>query len=128
MNPDALILRVNVARAEAGEGFDAAYAANLSADAVPRLLSSLDRLDVAERCRAAEILLSRWDHAHEHDWRSWNAARLRADREVKRWRPTLEALNCPKPQEEVVGPGVTERGDRNGPGSPPRSPRVHPPG
>lgn len=128
MNPDALIVRVNVARAQAGEGFDAAYAAQLSADAVPRLLSSLDRLSAAERCRTAETLLTRWDHDHEHDWRSWNAARVRADREVKRWRPTLEAFSCPEPPAEVAPSTPTEPSDQSASESPRRSPRAHPPG
>ncbi len=118
---------MNVARAHAGESFDAAYAAHLSADAVPRLLSSLDRLDAEERCRAAEILLTRWDHHHEHDWRSWNAARVRADREVKRLRPTLEAFSCPKPPQEVAGSPPTESSDQSASESPRRSPPAHPP-
>lgn len=37
LNPDALIARTNLARARAGRIFDARYASNLSADAVPEL-------------------------------------------------------------------------------------------
>ncbi|MDZ7631180.1 MAG: DUF4153 domain-containing protein [Gemmatimonadaceae bacterium] len=38
INPEALVVRVNVARATAGASFDAAYHAHLSADALPLLL------------------------------------------------------------------------------------------
>jgi hypothetical protein len=53
VNPDRLIARVNVEHAIAGRDFDAAYAASLSADAVPELISSLPRLNHSQRCALA---------------------------------------------------------------------------
>ena len=46
-NPEAIVVRVNVARATAGETFDAKYHARLSADALPLLLKNTDRLTAA---------------------------------------------------------------------------------
>src|SRR3712207_7202521 len=45
VNPDDLIVRTNLSHAEIwGRGFDAAYVAGLSADAVPALAASLPAL------------------------------------------------------------------------------------
>jgi len=49
VNPEALVVRHNVAHAEHGAGFDAGYATRLSADAVPALVAALPRLDEATR-------------------------------------------------------------------------------
>lgn len=79
-NPDALITRVNLARASStGPAFDAAYAAGaLSADAVPALLDALPRLPSGTREEVAKHLSSRWGRASTRDWRSWNWAAARA--------------------------------------------------
>src|SRR5207302_4387288 len=44
VNPDALIVRTNLARPPAERPFDGWYAASLSADAVPLLLDALPRV------------------------------------------------------------------------------------
>lgn len=101
LNPDALIVRVNASRAHwstvgsapaerpaGGVGFDAGYAASLSADAVPALVSVLPRLAPLERCAVAEHLLARWLGA-ESDWRTWNWSRWRAIRLVQDREPAL---------------------------------------
>ena len=41
VNPDAMVVRVNLARAESGQELDVAYLATLSADAAPALASFL---------------------------------------------------------------------------------------
>lgn len=106
LNPDALIVRVNTARAAAGGSLDAAYVGHLSADAVPELLASLDRLDADEGCVVASFLLWRWGDDERGDWRSWNAARSRAHRDVQERRAELQRLSCPtgeaKPAEATV--------------------------
>lgn len=94
LNPDGLIVRVNASRAAAGEGFDEVYLGSLSADAVPSLLTALPSLDANDRCVTAGLLLQLWGHDAGDDWRSWNAARVRARREVQRQRPWLEATAC----------------------------------
>jgi hypothetical protein len=76
-SPDALIVRVNAARAESAVRFDAVYAASLSGDAVPALLRRLDALPADARCHVARTLLRDWSGAGE-DWRAWSLGRSRA--------------------------------------------------
>lgn len=73
-NPDALIVRVNAARADSAVRFDVGYASGLSGDAVPALLATLPRLDEAARCQGATLLLRSWTGG-EGDWRSWSWGR-----------------------------------------------------
>lgn len=77
INPDALIGRTNVARLHAGEEFDAAYLASLSADAVPSLLASLPEMSEADRSVVQSELDGRWS-SPEADWRTYNVSRSRA--------------------------------------------------
>jgi hypothetical protein len=79
LNPDALITRVDAARAATGAPFDAAYVAGeLSADAVPALLHAWPRLHPVERRTVAARLLARWGDPAPRDWRSWNWSESRA--------------------------------------------------
>jgi uncharacterized protein DUF4153 len=61
VNPDAIMARTNVARAVAGRSFDAAYAARLSADALPTLLGLLPALPPANGCEVSAALRARWN-------------------------------------------------------------------
>lgn len=77
VNPDSLIVRTNAARNQ----FDAAYAASLSADAVPALAAALPGLPPAAQAQVrAKLLL--WSHGIG-DWRSWNWGRMTARRAVQ---------------------------------------------
>jgi hypothetical protein len=67
VNPDALIVRANVARMQAGERFDAPYLASLSADAVPPLLSSLPAMNAEDRETVVTQLLHRWRSPEDPD-------------------------------------------------------------
>jgi hypothetical protein len=102
VNPDAFIVRTNLARPPAERPFDGWYAASLSADAVPLLLDALPRLDERAMCSVAAGLLEQRRRLERDDWRSWNFARARARRllrgdwkrphadvcpEVKSWSP-----------------------------------------
>ncbi|HVE99156.1 MAG TPA: DUF4173 domain-containing protein [Mycobacteriales bacterium] len=49
VNPEALVVRRNVARAEAGRSLDVTYLASLSSDAVPAIVDSLPRLAPDDR-------------------------------------------------------------------------------
>lgn len=83
VNPDLLIARVNVARAEAGGApLDGGYLANLGADATPFVISHLDALPADERCRVAEAIRQRLEEPRRQvaDTRTWNLARNRAAR------------------------------------------------
>jgi hypothetical protein len=78
LDPDALIARTNLARAQAGRTFDAHYASSLSADAVPQLVAGLSVLNPQDRCTVATRLLERWSPPENPDWRAWSYSRSRA--------------------------------------------------
>ena len=76
-NPDALVVRANLARATAGKSFDAKYHAALSADALPALLNGASVLPAAV-CQDLELHLRLvWserlpDRGSHLDWRAAN--------------------------------------------------------
>lgn len=76
-NPDARIVCANAARAAQSHQFDAAYAASLSADAVPALVAALPSLPPAVQGDVAARLLPLWSRNGD-DWRSWNWGRFSA--------------------------------------------------
>jgi hypothetical protein len=80
VNPERVVIAVNVARAERGQPFDVAYHARLSADAVPALLAAADRLPgqqgAALRADVREVWTIR--AAERGDWRQWTLSYLRA--------------------------------------------------
>ena len=96
LNPDAFIVRTNLARPPAERPFDGWYAASLSADAVPLLLDALPRLDERAQCSVAAGLLEQRSRLERDDWRNWNFARSRALRLLKDQSAGLLAVRCPK--------------------------------
>ncbi|MBL8206972.1 MAG: DUF4173 domain-containing protein [Blastocatellia bacterium] len=78
VNPDHLIVRVNLQRAKEGKAFDATYTASLSADSIPALAEGVGVGSV----EAQKIIVDRLRFAAEQyqrtDWRSWNLARNQA--------------------------------------------------
>lgn len=94
LNPSGLIVRVNAARAVAGEtpGFDVAYGVNaLGLDAVPALADAVGRLPAAESCRVAASLLEGRAERAGYGWRGWTLARWRADQALAARGPALRA-------------------------------------
>lgn len=82
VNPDALIARVNVARAaEGGRPLDGLYLASLSADVVPILADSLHLVPEEQQREVANLLIGRWS-VRQEDWRSWNWGRAAARKAV----------------------------------------------
>ncbi len=79
VNPDAAIVRANLAHARGGHPFDAAYAASLSADAVPTLAAALPALPVADQARVRQDLQTEVQTLQREDWRSWSVSRLQAE-------------------------------------------------
>jgi hypothetical protein len=81
-NPDAMIVRENVARYLADGKIDADYLSELSADATPDLVAALGRLD--DNARAAIEQALGYQHrrlveaAAEQGWPSWQLGRARA--------------------------------------------------
>ena len=90
VNPDAMIVRADLAHAQKGRAFDAEYAASLSADAVPALTDALPALPVTAQGTLAARLLPLWSH-DSGDWRSWSLARDQAFRAVQSRRADLLA-------------------------------------
>jgi hypothetical protein len=81
VNPDAFIVRVNVAHAQTGRTFDVRYATSLSADAVPALLETLPASPSLEREKIVAALRKQW-WIKVGDWRNWNWARTEAEQRV----------------------------------------------
>jgi hypothetical protein len=102
VNPDAAIVRTNVAQARQGRPFDAAYATTLSADAVPALVRALPALTADERCLAARELLAGWSSQQDADWRSWSMARSNAWRAVATEEASLHEWACAPPVATVL--------------------------
>ena len=92
MNPDGVVVRVNVGRTPAAGRFDGGYLATLSADAVPALVARLASLPAEQRCDVARRLAQRGDRDAVRDWRSWSVARHRAQRALRRL--DLVRLRC----------------------------------
>ena len=82
INPEALVVRVNLARALEGQAFDVPYHTHLSADAVPSLLHAADELPFGDCMAIVESLSqdSRVLPAAEGDWRSWTLPTARAEK------------------------------------------------
>ena len=95
LNPDGLIVRANVARLAAGRTFDAAYAASLSADGVPALVTALPLLNEADCRTVTASLLERWSPPRKSDWRTWNWGRARAHAETERSAPLRCSARAP---------------------------------
>jgi hypothetical protein len=105
LNPDAFIVRTNVAQMNAGRAFDAEYAVSLSADAVPALVKALPEMNAGARSRVVQRIIERWLPDERPDWRSWNWSRAEARRkaetlreigsEVKEARPAFPGVEAP---------------------------------
>jgi hypothetical protein len=93
-NPDALIVRENVARYQESGKLDAFYLTTLSNDAIPALVDALAVVEGPER----KIILRElgWRHSHlsavaaESGWPGWHLARARA---VAATTPIAAAMN-----------------------------------
>jgi Domain of unknown function (DUF4173) len=110
INPDALIVRTNVAHAQAGSIFDAHYASSLSADAAPALMESLPALKEHERRIIAAHILGVSSSQAGADWRSWNWARAERRRIVRENADALQLMAAPPPSvKETVAPPVVNQ-------------------
>jgi hypothetical protein len=100
INPDALIVRVNLAHARAGRSFDVHYAVSLSDDAVPTLMEALPALSINDRRIIAAKVLERLSPPEEADWRSWNWSRAEAQSVIQEQFDLLRNITAP-PQDEA---------------------------
>jgi hypothetical protein len=97
MNPDAFIARTNLALMDQGREFDASYNADLSADAIPTVLSALSGMSAEKQCYAKwELHNSYRDLGQTNDLRSLNFSRRRAFFALRENDATLHQLEgCP---------------------------------
>jgi hypothetical protein len=77
LNPDAFIVRHNLAQTRSARGFDAAYAARLSLDALPPLVEVWPQLDSHAQGVIEERLVRRLQRQGD-DWRLWSWSRHQA--------------------------------------------------
>ena len=79
LNPDAFIVKTNIALAEQGRDFDAYYNSRLSDDAVPLLITSFDALRTDDQQMVISRIAQRYcAMKDERDLRSWNYSRWSA--------------------------------------------------
>lgn len=96
INPDALIVRSNMSLAQSGRNFDAAYAASLSADAVPALVEALPATNHYNQCIITTSLLRRYEELGRADRRTWNLSRARARDAIEQNMFGLREAACPQ--------------------------------
>jgi hypothetical protein len=102
INPDAFIVRVNVAHARAGRSFDVHYAVSLSDDAVPTLMKSLPALSATDQRIIAAKVLERLSPPEVRNWRTWNWSRAEAQRVIQEEFNTLRDITQPPQDIERV--------------------------
>lgn len=103
VNPEAIIVRVNADRVEAGYEFDAEYAVRLSADSVPALIEALPSLSEKDKCILTEHLLSRWSSSESRDWRTFSISRWNAKRAVQSHTEYLQEFSCLSKPKKIPG-------------------------
>lgn len=72
INPDAMIVSTNIARAKEGKSFDVEYALKLSNDAIPALIAGVSELKPEEQRAVYTKLKSSFGRSWKADWRAWN--------------------------------------------------------
>jgi hypothetical protein len=77
INPERMIVEINVRRHAEGKSLDAHYLTRLSTDAVPALVAAMPTLPEPEREIVRTALLQRRD-IHSSDIRDWHYGRDRA--------------------------------------------------
>ncbi len=85
LNPDAFIVKTNIALLQQGRAFDAYYNSRLSDDALPAIFESIPYLGEHDQQIVVRRLAQRYcDKEKENDLRSWN---------LSRWNATLSLGN-----------------------------------
>ncbi|MEP6945473.1 MAG: DUF4173 domain-containing protein [Acidobacteriota bacterium] len=93
LNPDAFIVRTNIALMQQGREFDENYNFRLSADAVPEVLAALSQLNLDDQCRAKVELHNLYRQLGQtRDLRSWNLSRKTAWSALNQSDPVLHQV------------------------------------
>jgi hypothetical protein len=97
MNPDAFIARTNIALMQQGRQFDSYYNTDLSADAVPTVLSALPSMSADDQCHVKWALHNHYNTLGQtSDLRSLNFSRRQAFFALRMNDATLHQLDgCP---------------------------------
>ncbi|MFN6965007.1 MAG: DUF4153 domain-containing protein [Pyrinomonadaceae bacterium] len=112
INPDDFIARTNIRLMQQGREFDASYYSQLSADAVPALVSALPAMTLEDQCRLkVDLHITYRSLGETNDIRSFNWSRKaawhllnRSDAEIHRvdgcpdWVRSNLALDRPSPE------------------------------
>lgn len=79
LNPDAFIVKTNLALMREGREFDASYNSSLSADALPTLIEAIPLMNLDQQCESKRFLHYQYrDLGQSNDLRSLNYSRKRA--------------------------------------------------
>jgi hypothetical protein len=79
-----------------GRSFDTFYVTNLSDDAVPALLKSMETMSFEQQCVVKRHILRRFEKAQsENDFRTFNWSRWTARKEMTQYSENLDVSNCP---------------------------------
>jgi len=93
VNPGAIIVRTNLARAEAGQAFDVPYHAKLSGDALAVIITEAGRLPAPTCMALSTALTTHWAKRlveSSGDWRSESLSSRRA----RAWYAAGATLPC----------------------------------
>lgn len=89
INPDAIIVKTNLARAAAGASFDVKYNFSLSEDSIPPLINGIDGLPQPQRVQLANSLVDHYRYSREPGWRSWSLSRSIARNMFEKNKPRI---------------------------------------
>jgi hypothetical protein len=96
INPDAMIVKHQLSRKEAGKSWDLKYLLSLSADAAPVLTENLDIFDAYEKNRILGQVVHHWTQG-TYDWRTSNWSQW----EAAMWRDRNPSLVVTVPEPEI---------------------------
>jgi len=100
LNPDAFIVKTNIALMQQGRAFDANYNSHLSDDAVPALVDSFSDFDANAQTIVYRGLANRYcKKLNESDLRSWNLSRQNALLSLEPNREALMKIDCTLPSD-----------------------------
>ncbi len=94
LNPDAFIVKTNVALMKQGREFDPQYNARLSGDATPALIESIDSMSTEDKCWVDYELKSRNVSSESNDFRSFNLSRYTANRLLETFHIEIDKSQC----------------------------------
>lgn len=93
VNPGAIIVRTNLARAEAGKAFDVPYHAKLSGDAVAVLAAEAGRLPAPTCTALSTALTAHWAKRLAESSGDWRSESL-SSRRARAWHAAGASLPC----------------------------------